>query len=203
MAAQSSVQGVNELIAKLTALGAGGVRVAKASVSAVADLTVADAKRNAPADLGTIRQNIGQVTTVDRNKVTARVFSSAPESPFMEFGTGGSVIIPAEMAEIASQFKGASGGDFKAFVLALTAWVKRKGINPAGAYQISTHSKITRGNKKDIDEATAYAIARSILLKGVKPHPFLYPAYVANAGKLLPMLQAGFRSYMRSPQSYF
>lgn len=203
MATQNTVQGVNELIAKLTRLGENGVKIAKASVSVVADLTVADAKRNAPADLGTIRQNIGQITTVEGDKVSSRVFSAAPESPFMEFGTGGKVSIPADMAEIASQFKGASGGSFKEFVLALTAWVKRKGINPTGAYQIASRTKITRGNKKDIDEVTAYAIARSILLKGVTPHPFLYPAYVANAPKLLPMLQNAFRAYMRSPQSYF
>lgn len=198
MAQPNTVEGVPELIARLRRLGEGGVAVATASVSAVADLIVADAKRNAPADLGTIRQNIGKNVETTDTKVLATIFSSAPESAFQEFGTGGKVEVPAEMADIAATFKGASSGDFAAFVIALTAWVKRKGINPTGTYHVATRSRITRGNKKDLDEQTAYAIARAILLKGLKPQPFLYPAYVANKGKLLPMLQTALQQRLRN-----
>jgi len=193
-----SVTGVPELIAKLTRLGTEGARTAKASVSVVADLIVADAKSNAPADLGTIRQNIGQTTTQEGEVTMSRVFSAAPESAFQEFGTGGKVEVPEFMADIAAQFKGKSSGDFEAFVKALTGWVKRKGINPVGSYQVSTRSRITRGGKKDIDEQTAYAIARSILKNGLKPQPFLYPAYIKNIGKLELMLQTALQQLMRN-----
>lgn len=179
MAGESHVDGINELIAKLTRLGTEGTRTANAIVSVVADMIVVDAKRNAPADLGVIRQNIGKTTVVDGNKVTATIFSSAPESPFQEFGTGGKVVVPQEMADIAATFKGKSGGDFKAFVLALTGWLQRHGI----------------------PEKAAYPVARKILLQGLRPQPFLYPAYVANKGKLLPMLQAALQQQVRNGQS--
>lgn len=176
MAAQNTVEGVPELIARLRQLGEGGVRIAAASVGVVADLIVADAKRAAPADLGTIRQNIGKTMEVTETKVIATIFSAAPESAFQEFGTGGKVEVPAEMAEIAATFKGKSGGDFRSFVLALTAWLGRHGI----------------------DEKAAYPMARKILLQGLKPQPFLYPSYVANKSKLLPMLQTALQQQLRS-----
>lgn len=174
--AQQAVTGVSDLIQRLTRTGDQGSRIAKASVSVIADMIVADAKRNAPADLGTIRQNIGQNTIQDGEKVTATIFSAAPESAFQEFGTGGKVDVPTEMAEIALTFKGKSGGSFIEFVKALTDWLRRHGI----------------------DEKAAYPAARKILLQGLKPQPFLYPAYVANKSKLLPMLQTALTTQLRN-----
>lgn len=176
MATQNAVQGTTELINKLRGFGVQGERIANASINAVADLIVADAKRNAPADLGTIRQNIGKSVKSNENGVQAYVFSAAPESAFQEFGTGGRVVVPAEMAELASQFKGKSSGDFKAFVKALTGWLSRHGI----------------------DEKAAYPVARAILLRGLKPQPFLYPAYIAHKDKLLPMLTTAYQNLVRN-----
>lgn len=161
-----------QFLTRLNNLGVAGNRIATASVNVVADMIVADAKRLAPKDLGTIAQNIGKVVSGEGDKVHASIYASAPESAFQEFGTGGRVIIPPGMQDVATQFKGASGGDFKAFVLALTAWVGRHGM----------------------DEKLAYVIARKILRDGLKPQPFLYPAYIANNYKLLPMLQTAYKT---------
>lgn len=170
-----TVTGTTQLINRLRAIGADGERIANASVNAVADLIVADAKRLAPADLGTIRQNIGKSTVSNANGIQATIFSAAPESPYQEFGTGGRVDVPAEMAEMAAQFKGKSSGSFKEFVLALKGWLSRHGI----------------------PEKAAYAVARSILRKGLKPQPFLYPAYLMHKDKLLSMLTTALQRRVR------
>lgn len=184
-----TVTGVPELINDLKRIGEDGNRYAAAIVSSIGDMIVADAKTNAPADLGTIRQQIIQETVNNDFKTVCIISANAPESAYQEFGTGGKVSVPPEMADVASEFQGKSGSDFAAFIVALTGWVKRHGINPIGAYQVSTRTRIGRGNKRDIDEATAYAIARSILKNGLKPQPFLYPAYQKNISKLVPMLE--------------
>ena len=59
------------------------------------------------------------------------------------------------------------GGKFKDMVDALALWVKRKGIG--------------RGKDKSI----AYAIAISILRKGLRPQPFLIPSYEAEKPKMI------------------
>lgn len=184
---QNAVTGIPELIARLNRISANGNREADAIINVVADLIVVDAKQNAPADLGTIRQNIGKNVIKDGYKTTATIFSAAPESAFQEFGTGGKVIIPMEMADLAASFKGKKGGDFKAFVLALVGWIKRKGLT--NTYSVKTHRISKRGTDEQ-NERLAYIIATKILRFGLKPQPFLYPAYVKNIVKLRPMLEA-------------
>lgn len=193
----ATMQGVPELIAKMQRLGQTGVVMSKTIVSSVADLIVADAKDAAPADLGTIRQQLNQVTRQQAFSVIAIISSPAPESAFQEFGTGGKVDVPEEMADIASQFQGASGGDMAAFILALTDWVKRHGLT--GVYSVKTQRR--NNNYTNQDEQTAWAIAKAILRDGLKPQPFLYPAYVKNSVLLLPMLQNGFQQLLKNAQS--
>lgn len=186
-----------QFLTRLNNLGPEGNRLATAAVNVVADLIVAEAKRLAPKDLGTIAQNIGKTVTGEGDKVRASIYAAAPESAFQEFGTGGKVQVPVAMQDIAIQFKGKSSGDFKAFVLALTAWVKRNGI--VGVYSVQTRKRSNAakfGGKQgndDADEKAAYAIARKILRDGLKPQPFMYPAYISNNWKLLPMLQNAYR----------
>lgn len=180
------------LLSKLTRLSTDGATMADAVLSTVANQIVLDAKKNAPADLGKIRQSIGKEKIKGKDKYAYSVFSNAPESPFQEFGTGGRVDVPSDMKDVAMAFKGKRGGDFKAFILSLTGWVKRHGINPKGNFVVATRTKITGKNKGDIDEETAYGIARGILAKGLKPQPFLYPAFIAGRAKLPAMLQAAF-----------
>jgi HK97 gp10 family phage protein len=62
-----------------------------------------DAKRAAPVDNGFLRNNIALTKDTD---LTFTVESKAKYSPYIEFGTGGLVEIPAGYEEIAAQFKG-------------------------------------------------------------------------------------------------
>ena len=65
--------------------------------------TEAEAKRLAPVDKGTLRQNIKQQKIDNLNY---KITSYMPYSAYMEFGTGKMVQVPEELYEIAKQFKG-------------------------------------------------------------------------------------------------
>lgn len=122
----------------------------------------AKAKRLAPADRGFIRQGISTNTTQFlRKEVNALAFYSA----YMEFGTGAYAAqyvasLPPNWQGYAREFKGKSGGTFAEMLRSLREWVRRKGI----------------ASGDDIN-STAYLIARKIIIAGVKPHPFMFPAY--------------------------
>jgi len=128
-----------------------------------------DAKRLAPVNFGQLRNGIRLQKISD---LTISVESSASYSPYIEFGTGGKVSVPADFQAYAKTFQGQKGGKFKDFVDALTLWVKRKGI----------------GNGKN-DKGLAFVIARSILQKGLRPQPFLIPAYEQEKPKLIQRLK--------------
>lgn len=155
-----------------------------------------NAKRNAPVDIGTLRQSIHAIS--DNTKLTHRVVVSAPYGPYIEFGTGGKVSIPAGYEDFASQFRGKSGGTLEEMIKALTIWVKRKGL--AGTYQATAYdissrkaSKIKRigsgKTKASQDEKLARFLAIKILRNGIKAHPFLIPAYEEEKPKLFEKLK--------------
>jgi len=146
-------------------------------------LIVADAKQMAPADLGKIRQGI---IKEQLSQFQVMIAATAPESVFQEFGTGGKVDVPAEMADVASQFQGQNGGGMADFIVALTGWIERHGI---------------MGTKNETPEQIAWPMARAILRDGLQPQPFLYPAFVAQSAKLIPMLQTALSELLKSKQS--
>ena len=142
------------------------------------------AKRNAPVNLGTLRQSIHSVS--DTGGLTHKVIASASYAPYVEFGTGGKVSIPAGYENFAVQFKGKGSGTLEDFIQALIVWVKRKGL--AGTYQATSYdvstrkaSKIKRTGsaktKRSEDEKLARFLAFKILKNGLRAQPFLIPAY--------------------------
>lgn len=188
---------VSQLMAKLATLSSEGNRISKAIVQSSGDLIVAEAKANAPADLGAIRQGIVKDEMADG--FIAQITATAPESPFQEFGTGGKVNVPEEMSDVASQFIGYKGGDMAAFIKALVDWIKRHGINRV--YSVKTHriskaktaklsSQLGYGSVDEMDTQTAWAIAKTILRDGLRPQPFLYPAWLKFSSQLKDKLQA-------------
>lgn len=62
-----------------------------------------NAKRFAPVRFGDLRRSI---QAAKNGELSWRVYVSASYGPYMEFGTGGLVQVPPELAEIAIQFKG-------------------------------------------------------------------------------------------------
>ncbi len=155
----------------------------KASVMAIAR----DAKKRAPKNLGTLAQGIGFAGT----GLTWDAFATASYAAYMEFGTGGKVVIPAGFESYAAQFKGKKGGTFKEMVLAIAQWVKRKGIT--GTYSIKTQRRTgNKSTRNSQDMQAAWAIAISILRKGIKPQPFMIPAFLTEKPKLMNRLKKRF-----------
>lgn len=154
---------IKQLQKKLTKLGKDGVSVASVIVQSQTDLMVADVKRNAPADMGKLRQSAGK-DKID-NGLAAQVFVNAVYAAYVEFGTGAKVDVPAELQDIAIKFKGKKGGSWQEFEQAMIGWVHRHGI----------------------DEKFVYIIMIQIIRDGLAPRPFFYPAYI-KVRKTLPEL---------------
>ena len=163
-----SLSGIKELEGKLNKLSTALKVDIGDEINASALNIENQAKRLAPVNLGQLRNSIG--LTKD-GELTYSVAANASYAAYVEFGTGPQVNVPADFKSYAQQFKGKSGGKFKDMVEALTLWVKRKGI----------------GNGKN-DKGLAYVIALSILKKGMRPQPFLVPAYEMEKPKLIQRL---------------
>lgn len=179
-----NLSGLDNLTKRLTSLESNLRIEVAAEMSASALRIETKAKRNAPVNLGTLRQSIHSVS--DTGGLTHRVIASASYAPYVEFGTGGKVSIPAGYENFAVQFKGKGSGTLEDFIQALTVWVKRKGL--AGTYQATSYdvstrkaSKIKRTGsaktKKSEDEKLARFLAFKILKNGLRAQPFLIPAY--------------------------
>lgn len=144
-----------------------------------------DAKRRAPVNLGTLRQSIHAVS---QSPLTHMVVAQASYAPYVEFGTGGKVSIPPGFEAFAAQYKGKGSGSLEDMIQALTLWVKRKGL--VGTYSVATQRRTgSRKVQKSQDEKLARFLAIKILRNGLRPQPFLIPAYEAEKPKLFQRLK--------------
>ena len=105
-----------------------------------------NSKRAAPKDQGKLA---GQIQAVSVAPGVSEVVSPVDYSPFVEWGTKTRVRVPAELQAYAQQFKGAKGGDAKKFIY---DWCKRKGI----------------------DKRYWFLVYKSVMVKGITPHPFFF-----------------------------
>ena len=159
------LNGMKELEGKLDNLTIAIKQGVSDEINASALKIQSDAKKLAPVNFGQLRNSIA--LTKD-SELTYTVAANASYAAYVEFGTGPQVNVPADFKSYAQQFKGKSGGKFKDMVEALTLWVKAKGI----------------GNGKN-QKGLVYIIALSILRKGLRPQPFLIPAYEQEKPKLI------------------
>jgi len=140
------------------------------------------AKRLAPTDEGTLKANISaNVTTPLIKEVNVNVFYAA----YVEFGTGKYAAkyvasLPQEWKDMAMQFKGKGSGDYYDFLNNILDWVKRKGLA-----KIKNSYTGKSSTKKDDLLLVAESIAFYIMVNGVRPHPFLLPAYQQQKKQLL------------------
>jgi HK97 gp10 family phage protein len=158
---------LSDVLKKLDTLDAKVQQQVKDEINASALNIQSGAKRLAPVNFGQLRNSIYLKERKVEKGIVYTVGSNASYAPYVEFGTGGKVSIPAGFEDLASGFKGKKAGTFKDMVQALTLWVRRKGIG---------------GGK---DKSIAYAIALSILRKGMRPQPFLIPAFQTEKPKLI------------------
>lgn len=128
------------------------------ALNIVKDAKVA-AARNAK-NLGFLARGISQVK---KSMFNYQIISAANYSAFMEFGTKSLVSVPSGFEDLANSFKGVKidNGSIT-FKQAIYTWAEQKGIS----------------------EKLWYPIYMKIAIMGVKPHPFLIPAYVSNTIKL-------------------
>ena len=148
-----AVKGLQEVLKNLQKFGAAAaVEIDKITEEIVINI-VADAKINAPKNLGKLGQSIEKVKIKESNY---KAVAHKEYAAYVEFGTGTKVQVPSEMQKIASQFKNKKSGSFEAGLRAIKDWCKNKGI----------------------DQSAAYPIFISILNEGIQARPFLYPAFV-------------------------
>lgn len=100
----SKVSGFKELRDKLTRIGPEMERYVADETEAAGRMIEADAKRNAPVDLGKLRQSINYQR--GDTPYQAHVFVNVPYAAYQELGTGGLVNVPEELRELAEYYKG-------------------------------------------------------------------------------------------------
>jgi hypothetical protein len=143
-----------------------------------------EAKRLAPANFGKLRQsikhNIGE-------PLMKSVYSELGYAPYVEFGTKSKAMtnpIHKGFSAYAAQFKGKGEGNYKDMIDSLILYVKRKKL--AGTYKVKSRRRLGNAEKRlDEDTKMAKTMAYFILKNGIKPQPFLIPAYLNEKPKLI------------------
>lgn len=197
--------GLKSVIARLKALNRNVERIVEAEVADSAQAIERTAVQFAPKDMG----SSGLAGSIKARQETAlqwEVIAGVFYAPYIEFGTGKKVQIPAGLEQYAAQFKGKrqGGGSWKEFVRKIYEWMKRNGIHATDADTTTIKSGKNKGNKRvskvdqnAADLAYAYNIARSIYLKGISPRPFLFPAYNQEKEKLKKRLLAELKNALK------
>ena len=134
------------------------------AIEASARKIESQAKRNAPTG---VSNRLKASIDVRGSKLEREVFTDVKYAPFVEFGTKSKVDIPPGLEGYAMQFKGSGGGSFKDFEASIKRWAQLKGI----------------------PEEAVYPIMKSILHKGTKAQPFLFPAFFAEQPQLIKKLK--------------
>ena len=100
------IQGLRELQARFDQLPQELQREAKGYVAMGAQTWVRNAKRDAPIDLGVLRNQISYVDMSKAGSISYEVVSGARYSAYIEWGTITKVSVPGELAAYAMNFKG-------------------------------------------------------------------------------------------------
>jgi HK97 gp10 family phage protein len=105
------IEGMKEAIRNIQDWEVEKIRQSRLQVERSAINVERDAKNGCPVDTNVLRSSIAKTVTVsDRGRVLeAEVGTSVEYAPFVEFGTGSGVSIPAGQEEFAMQFKGKTG----------------------------------------------------------------------------------------------
>ncbi len=140
---------------------------------------VNDAKKAAPVDEGRLRQSI----SFSKENLKVSVSANVDYAAYIEFGTKKFAAkyvstLPADWQTYASTFKGKGGGGFTKFFYTILQWVQRKGL--ATTFSVKTRKRSNSRANIQNEYNVAYAIAINILREGIRPQPFLIPAYEKN-----------------------
>jgi HK97 gp10 family phage protein len=105
------IEGMKEAIRNIQDWEVEKIRQSRLQIERSAINIEREAKNAAPVDMGILRSSIAKtVTASDKGRVvSAEVGTSVEYAPFVEFGTGSGVSVPAGQEEFAMQFKGKTG----------------------------------------------------------------------------------------------
>jgi len=154
------VTGVDKLLKQFDQFGKEGAKVAAGEVEAAVRDIGKNAIINAPANFGKLRQSIQPEKIT---KLSWEVKAMASYAGYVEFGTGSHVSVPKEMQEQANALRNQAKGNFDDALDSMRDWCRAKGI----------------------DERAAYPILMSILKEGLRPQPYLYPAFKTGSEKFV------------------
>lgn len=200
MALSLQIKGLDKVISELKAYPQDIEKIINNEFKVFGQDVANDAKRFAPVDEGYLRSQISSETT--NFKVSIAV--NASYAAFIEFGTKGRAAsyvasLPKDWQELALQFKGSGEGGMDQFIRKIYEWIKRKGIGlePKIYQQFDEFSfgklkkpkKIKKKSAEDMQKQLAYVIVTYILKYGIKPQPFLFPAFEKNVPKLIQNLK--------------
>lgn len=160
---------LSDVLKKLETLDAKVQEGVKDEISASALNIQSGAKKLAPVNFGQLRNSIYLKEQKVEKGIVFTVGAKASYAPYVEFGTGGKVSIPAGFEELAGSFKGRKGGKFEDMVEALMKWGLAKGYIQSG-----------KGARQH-----AFYMALKILKNGLRPQPFLIPAFETEKPKLI------------------
>lgn len=168
--------------------------------------TASDAKQNLTANGTTNEGFLVNSIQPDIKKLSVSVVVSANYAAYVEFGTRKYAAqyvssLPADWQTFAAKFRGAAGGTFAEFIQRLVEWIHHRGLGSgfggkvgvAGTYSVKTRKRTgSKQTQEAQDKQAAYVIARKILRNGIRPQPFLFPAFEKNKIELENNLKADF-----------
>jgi hypothetical protein len=157
------IQGLDKLTKFLESRGKVYKDEVKEEFKSAAREIKGDMQRDAPVDVGRLKNS---VSIVPRNDLAVEIVAPVGYAPYMEWGTKSKTKVPSELQSYASQFRGPTGISETDPLIALTAWVHRKGI--------ANSSTVKGKNKAKRERTVAWLIFRKIRKFGVKPHPFFF-----------------------------
>lgn len=183
---------IKEVVKNITVAKATANNIVREELASFGTLTVNQAKRLAPVDEGLLRNSISATFPISSKGYTVTITVNVNYAAYIEFGTKSFAAahvssLPPDWQAFAAQFKGKGSGTFQEFVKVLTEWVMRKGF---AAEQTKSGNRSKSQSSIEAQKQAAYMIALSILRKGIRPHPYLWPAYRDNVKLLVANLKA-------------
>jgi HK97 gp10 family phage protein len=180
--------GFDATLKRMKAMGVNVSGEVSKEISASSENIALDAARRAPVSDGFLRRSI---TSKKEGRLSYSVIAGVFYAPYVEFGTKKYVDVPTGLEAYAAQFRGKRKGDFGDLVLAIYKWVRKNGIGGIGIRQLKSGKrkgqfrKISRRAQDDQYIIIARAIAYVIAKKGIKPNPFMWPAFLKEKPNLI------------------
>lgn len=177
---QFELKGLSELkslLSKTRAKGPQLLMLVEAAAYDTNDDAISNIQSNGSVDIGGGGGLLSHQFVVATSDHSWQVGNSAKHAPFIEWGTGAQVDVPAEEQEYAKEYEGPYPGTWDEFEQNITAWMKRMGI--------PERKVVTSADGTESYINVTYLIMMSILRKGLPARPFLFPAYAKNREALL------------------